>query len=191
MRWWPAATSDGSGGAGGCLSQAERFEIVAHELFVERGLRVARPRICPTGQKREESGVNASSIRIMRPSLSRPNSNFVSAMMMPRLRAYWLRPPCKAASEMSRRLAVILLRRESRCMRASLMFSSCPSSALVAGVKIGSGSWSDSFNPAGRLMPADFARAQIILPAGARDVAAHDALDRENFRAMDEHRAPL
>ena len=34
-------------------------------------------------KKREESGVITSSIRMILPSLSRPNSNLVSAMMMP------------------------------------------------------------------------------------------------------------
>jgi hypothetical protein len=33
------------------------------------------------------------------------------------------------------------------------MFSSCPLAALVAGVKMGSGSFCDSFSPAGSLMP--------------------------------------
>ena len=33
------------------------------------------------------------------------------------------------------------------------MFSSCPVVALVEGVKMGSGKASDSFRPAGRVMP--------------------------------------
>ena len=47
------------------------------------------------GQKREESGVSTSSIRVSRPSASTPNSNLVSAMMMPRARA------CSAAKRYS------------------------------------------------------------------------------------------
>jgi len=40
------------------------------------------------GQKRDESGVSASSIQTTAPESSRPNSNLVSAMMMPRSSAY-------------------------------------------------------------------------------------------------------
>jgi len=40
------------------------------------------------GQKREESGVNASSASRSCPSSSSPNSNFVSAMMILRAAAY-------------------------------------------------------------------------------------------------------
>jgi hypothetical protein len=40
-----------------------------------------------SGQKREESGVRASSIRCSFPAASTPNSNLVSAMMMPRASA--------------------------------------------------------------------------------------------------------
>ena len=60
------------------------------------------------------------------------------------------------------------------------MFSSCvPTSALVEGVKIGSGSRSLSRRPAGSRMPADRPGAPVVLPAGARDVAADDHLDRQ------------
>jgi hypothetical protein len=38
-------------------------------------------------QNRDESGVNTSSTKIISPSPVRPNSNFVSAMMIPRPRA--------------------------------------------------------------------------------------------------------
>src|SRR5260364_420006 len=40
------------------------------------------------GQKRDESGVNASSIQTSVPFSSRPNSNLVSAIRMPRVCAY-------------------------------------------------------------------------------------------------------
>ena len=47
----------------------------------------SRPtRYSEAGQKREESGVSASSISAISPS-SQPNSNFVSAMITPRSRA--------------------------------------------------------------------------------------------------------
>ena len=66
---------------------AGRFEPVADELLVERGLRPCPARKLSTGQNRELSGVSTSSIRISWPSAD-PNSNFVSAMMIPFGRAY-------------------------------------------------------------------------------------------------------
>ena len=60
---------------------------VADELLIKGGLTVAGL-VASSGQKREESGVSISSPRMTLPSSSRPNSNLVSAMMMPRERAY-------------------------------------------------------------------------------------------------------
>ena len=48
------------------------------------------------------------------------------------------------------------------------MFSSWPASALVDGVKIGSGSSADSFKPGGQLDAADGLRFLVFLPAAAR-----------------------
>ena len=70
------------------------------------------------------------------------------------------------------------------------MFSSCPVVALVDGVKMGSGKASDSFRPAGRVMPRDFAGGLVFLPGRAGDVSADDALDREHFGALHQHGAP-
>jgi hypothetical protein len=60
------------------------------------------------------------------------------------------------------------------------MFSSWPSSALVDGVKIGSGSWSDS-----RVRSEDVAATSRRSPGSPSsptgDVAAHDALEREHL----------
>jgi len=63
----------------------DAFEIIAQVLLVEAGL-AAAGFIKIRGQKRDESGVSTSSIRINWPSKI-PNSNLVSAMMMPRSRA--------------------------------------------------------------------------------------------------------
>ena len=41
----------------------------------------------------------------------------------------------------------------SRAASSKEMFSSCPDSALVAGVKMGSGSSDDSTNPGGSAIP--------------------------------------
>ncbi len=74
--------------------------------------------------------------------------------------------------------------------RSKSTFSSwSPISAFVAGVKIGSGSCSDSREPGRQVDPADGARGLVVLPARARDVAAHDALDRHHLEPLDQHRA--
>src|SRR3954449_6053070 len=102
--------------------------------------------------------------------------------------------------------------RVSAALSKSMFSSWSPTSALVAGVKIGSGSCSDSWSPDGssipqtaplgllsfhpgpleprrQLDPAARARGLVVLPAGPRDVAAHDALDREHLEPLHEQRA--
>ena len=74
--------------------------------------------------------------------------------------------------------------RRARPPRARSIASSWPSSAFVEGVKIGSGSRSDSRSPAGSSMPETAPVALVVLPAGARDVAAHDALDRQHLQPL-------
>src|SRR5215211_1594536 len=44
--------------------------------------------------------------------------------------------------------------------------------------------------PVRQLDPADGAARLVVLPARARDVAAHDALDRHHLQPLDQHRAP-
>ena len=61
------------------------------------------------------------------------------------------------------------------------MLMSWPVSALVAGVKIGSGRRSDSRSPAGSVHAADAAGLLVFLPARARQVAARDAFDRHRL----------
>ena len=73
-------------GAGRLLVPARLLAPVADELLVERRLRSAR-RVLRCGQKRDESGVSASSPRTTSPSGASPNSNFVSARMIPRASA--------------------------------------------------------------------------------------------------------
>ena len=60
---------------------------VCYRLYSKGKFGHAMPEKASTAQKRELSGVITSSIRMMRSSLSRPNSNLVSAMMMPWSRA--------------------------------------------------------------------------------------------------------
>jgi hypothetical protein len=60
------------------------------------------------------------------------------------------------------------------------MFSSCsPAGALLAGVKIGSGSCCASRSPGGSAMPQTAPLRLVVLPAGADQVAAHDGLERQ------------
>ena len=68
---------------------------------------------------------------------------------------------------------------------------SCPVAALVAGVKIGSGSRSDSRSPAGSLTPHTDPDLLIFLPARAGQIAARDALDRKRLCLSDQHRSAL
>src|SRR5512135_2859293 len=75
-------TSAGTWGAGGCLFQPLDSSQSRTNCLSKLG------GLLPTlywsaGQKREESGVSASSIRYSLPALSTPNSNLVSAMIMP------------------------------------------------------------------------------------------------------------
>ena len=82
----PATTSAGRSGPGGVLSQP----VVSHQsranCLSNDGCDF--PGSYPSsGQKRDESGVSASSPRTRAPSGARPSSNFVSARMIPRASA--------------------------------------------------------------------------------------------------------
>ncbi len=82
-----ATTSAGSAGGVLFLSQPvvssqSRTNCLSNEGGLLPGL------YWSAGQKRELSGVNTSSMRMYWPSAALPHSNFVSAMMMPRDRAY-------------------------------------------------------------------------------------------------------
>ncbi len=91
----------------------------------------ARARTRPRGQKRDESGVSTSSIRIesVRPRPARPNSNLVSATMMPRDSA-WAAPSAvdRAATAASSRAT--RSRPTSRPASSSLMLTSWPGLGL-------------------------------------------------------------
>ena len=94
--------------------------------------------------------MKASSIQTIRPS-SRPNSSLVSARIRPRDAAY---SAARGRARASCRAGAPLRPREARGPSVSKeMFSSCPVSAFVAGVKIGSGSRSASRRPSGRRIP--------------------------------------
>src|SRR5437764_2215344 len=86
-----ATTSSGSSGPGSDLSQPVRSQKSRTNCLSK--LSCARPGSYESaGQKRDESGVRASSPSTSLPSGSRPSSNFVSAMMIP------ARSACSAAA---------------------------------------------------------------------------------------------
>ena len=127
------------------------FEPVTDKLLVERSLPAAWLIVLLPARNRELSGVITSSMRMVSPSIW-PNSNLVSAMMMPRSRAYL------APRRRGRCSVVAALRPESRQPGWPFDRTRCsrhrrPISALVAGVKIGSGKRSLSSKFAGRRTP--------------------------------------
>ncbi len=85
------------------------------------------------------------------PSSVTPNSNFVSARMMPHDSACAL--PNAYSSSVNLLSVAMSVSPTSRPASASLMFTSWPLVAFVAGVKIGCGSRSDSRIPAGSSTP--------------------------------------
>ena len=96
-----------------------------------------------------------------RPSGRPPGSSIVTSR----------RPPCRPRRPSSR------TRRSRRG----------PISALVAGVKIGS-IRSLSTSPAGSSDAADRPRRAVLLPAAAREIAPHHALERHDPGLADHHR---
>ena len=104
------------------------------------------------GQKREESGVRTSSPRTSPPSAPAPNSNLVSARMMPRSRA--MAAAREYSSRVVARRAAATSAPTMSTTRSKAMFSSwAPTAALAAGVKIGSGSLEASVRPSGSATP--------------------------------------
>ena len=136
------------------LVPADPLEVVADELLVEARLRaarrvaVARPEARRVGRQRLVDQDDAT-----RPGRvgSRPNSNLVSATMMPQRLGVRRRFGVQAQRQVAD--AGEHARPTSSRGLVSLMLMSWPLSALVAGVKIGSGSRSDSRRPGGSAMP--------------------------------------
>ena len=124
--------------------------------------------------------MRTSSARVM-PAAVRPNSNFVSAMMMPLLTRVF-RGFGVNRSDSDRASWLLSSARPSWYISSKEMFSSCPVVALVAGVKIGSGSLSDSLSPVGRLIPQTLAGGFVLFPRRAGDISAHHALNGKHFR---------
>ena len=104
-------------------------------------------------QKRLESGVSTSSPSVISPVCgSRPNSNLVSAKINPAFSANSA-ALAKICSDRSRS-ALASASPTSSTTRSKVMFSSwSPSSALNAGVKIGSGSLAPKVSPSGSATP--------------------------------------
>ena len=181
-----ATTSSGSGGGGLFLSQSvadsqSRTNCLSNDGWPRPGA------YWSAGQKRELSGVSTSSIRSSSPPTC-PNSNFVSAMRMPRCRAY----SDPRAKIRRRPLAQLLgqIAAHDRPPSARTKYSRRgPSAALVAGVKIGSRQ-AAAFGQAGRQPDAaDGAALLVFLPAGAGQIAADHALDRHDLGLAAERAA--
>ena len=81
----------------------------------------------------------------------RPHSSFVSATMMPRVAAYAAPRRNTSRLWLRSRLAASVPMRSA--IQSNETFSSCPESALVAGVKMGSGNCDPAASPAGSLTP--------------------------------------
>ena len=69
------------------------------------------------------------------------------------------------------------------------MFSSCPSAALVAGVKMGSGQAFALAQPSGERDAAGGAGCLVLLPSAAGQVAARHALHLHHARGAADHGA--
>ena len=122
------------------------------------------------------------------PASSRPNSNFVSARMTPRSRAW----PAANEVELDRHVAdapheVAVADELRRALEVDRL--------VVAGLGLrrrreDRRRQALGLAQAGReLDPGDLAGRLVVLPARAGDVAAHDALDREHLQPADDHRA--
>ena len=74
-------------------------------------------------------------------------------------------------------------------MRPTVMFSSWPLSALVAGLKIGGSSRPLSLRPAGSFSPASVPSLAYSAPCRAREIAADHAFDRKHRAALAQHGA--
>ncbi len=134
-------------GAGAFLSQPA--------TRASRGRTACRTRLRPPGftRPRARSGTSPGQHLVDRGRARRtrrPNSNFVSAMMMPRSRGVLGRAPVERGDplHLGRDAGADELGRPSRVDVLVV-----PGLAFVAGVKIGAGSRSDSRRPAGSSMP--------------------------------------
>ncbi len=131
------------------------------------------------GQNRELSGVSTSSTRRSSPVWSsKPHSNFVSARIKPAIARRVPRPSDRPPGSSIVTFPPLPCRR-CRPSTSNDTFSSCPVSALVAGVKIGSiGRLSTS--PLGSEMPQTDPGRAIFLPRASREVSANHALERND-----------
>ncbi len=141
------------------------------------------------GQKRDESGVNASSPSTSRPAPSTPNSSFVSARMIPRSRA-------SIGDERVQRERDALHLVEAR-LADEVGGGVAVDVLVVAGLRLRGRREDrlrqrcDSTRPAGRRVAADRPGREVVLPARAGEVAPHDALDRQHLETLALGRAAV
>ena len=117
-----------------------------------------------------------------------PNSNFVSARISP-ARSAQLGSRRGRAPASAPRAGGRDRRRPCPPAASRVMFSSWPTSALVDGVKIGSGSCSASRSPSRQQVRHHRAAAPVLRPARAGEVAAHHALGIDPLGPAHQHRA--
>ena len=165
----------------------ERQEIIAHKLLVETRLR-CHP-VCTTREAR--SGKNPASAlhrsRSDRRLSSRPNSNFVSAMIMPRVsrvrRAFAVEPDGKIAQLRGKRPAptspVTSREGDILVMESDLR--------LCRGREDRFGKLFRFLNPAGSVIPQTVPVSPVVIPSRTGDVPAHDALDRSGAVLLHQH----
>jgi hypothetical protein len=138
------------------------------------------------GQKREESGVSASSISVSTAVVVQPELELGvgddDAALRRMVRRHRIRTArARPSRTCVREVAPSSLHHgaRSRCSRRV-----GAAGAFDDGVNSGSGSLSACFRPAGQANAADFPRALVVLPAGADEVAAHDGLDGQRPEAL-------
>ena len=189
-----AITSGGSLGAGGALFQSSCLEVVAHVLLVEASAGW-RPRWYVSSRP-EARGIRRERLvdeDAACPRASTPNSNLVSAMMMPRssgvvggllVEADRRRRAPSCARALADQLAAI-------CSKE--MFSSWwPASALVAGVKIGCGQLRGAAaGPAAARCRRPCRYCWYSFQPEPLEVAAHHRLDRQRLQLLHHDRAAL
>ena len=172
------------------LVPVERFQVVAHVLLVERRRAAADAARCRPARSAMSrvSAPHRSASEL--PCGSTPNSNLVSAMMMPRrarmLGAQADRAPARLRAPPPRAAAPI-----SCAAVSNEMFSSCCARRRLGGRR----------EDRCRQLPAPAAGPRaarcrrwlplrlIVLPARTDQVAAHHRFDRQRAQALDDHRA--
>ena len=123
----------------------------------------------------------------MMPLGVRPNSNLVSAMMMPRLRAIGSGLLVNAQREIAEMTGGLDADDVAHLVEGNVFV--VPGGGLGRRREDGLGECVGLFQARGKRDAGDLASSLVFLPGGAGDVSADDALDGEHFGAMHQHGA--